>query len=99
MAQHVAVIVDDNVTAGERPAAQAFLDYLLSEAGQQILSLYHFQPASLAFEFPEIQRPLTVENLGGWSWAYTQLVEGVWRTEIEPGLDLDSILRVLNAGE
>jgi sulfate/thiosulfate transport system substrate-binding protein len=35
LAQHAAVLVDRNVTRSERPAAQALIDYLLSEAGQQ----------------------------------------------------------------
>ena len=100
VAQHVAVIVDDNVTPGERLAAQAFLDYLRGEAGQQALRRYHLRPADLDGEsFPEILQPLTVEELGGWAVAYTQLVEGLWKAEIEPSLDLASIPTVVGTGE
>ena len=35
VARHVAVIVDGNVLPGEVPMAQAFVEYLLSDAGQQ----------------------------------------------------------------
>ena len=96
VAQHVAVIVDDNVTPGERPVAQAFVDYLLSDAGQQALSRYHLRPADLEGEqFPGIPQPFTVEDLGGWSQAYTEVVEGLWQTEIEPRLDLEPAPRAV----
>jgi ABC-type sulfate transport system substrate-binding protein len=100
VAQHVAVLVDVNVTPSERPVAQAFLDYLLSEAGQQALSRYHLRPAHLEGEqFPEIPQPFAVDDLGGWLQAYTLLVEGLWQKEIEPQLHLESAPSVLGTGE
>ena len=100
VARHVAVIVDDNVTPSERPAAEAFLDYLLSDAGQQALSRYHLRPADLEDEqFPGIAQAFTVEELGGWSQAYTQLVEGLWQMHIEPQLDLGPPTALLGIGE
>jgi sulfate transport system substrate-binding protein len=100
VAQHVAVIVDDNVTPGELPIAQAFVEYLLSDAGQQALSRYHLRPADLEGEqFPGIPQPFTADDLGGWSQAYNELVEGLWRTEIEPRLHLESVPTVLGTGE
>lgn len=100
VAQHVAVIVDNNVTPGELPAAQGFVEYLLSDAGQQAVSRYHLRPADLEGEqFPEISEPFTVEDLGGWSKAYTLLVEGLWQKEIEPRLRLESTPVVLGMGE
>jgi ABC-type sulfate transport system substrate-binding protein len=100
VAEHVAVIVDDNVTPSERLAAQAFLDYLLSEAGQQALTQYHLRPADLEGEqFPDIPQPFAVEDLGDWSQAYTQLVEGLWQAEIEPRLRLEPTPWVLDTGE
>ena len=103
-AQHVAVIVDGNVTSAERPVVRAFIDYLTSDAGQQILRRYHLRPADLespvspSQEFPALVQPFTVEDLGGWSVAYTRLVEALWRAEIEPRLDLESAPRLLGAG-
>jgi ABC-type sulfate transport system substrate-binding protein len=100
VAEHIAIIVDDNVTPSQRPIAQAFLDYLLSEVGQQTLIQYHLRPADLDSEpFPEIPQPFGVKDLGGWAQAYTELVEGLWQTEIEPHLQLDSVPRVLDTGE
>ncbi|MGD2207134.1 MAG: substrate-binding domain-containing protein, partial [Anaerolineae bacterium] len=100
VAEHVAVIIDDNVTPSERSVTQAFLDYLLGEAGQQALSRYHLRPADLDGEpFPEIPQPFAVEDLGGWSQAYSRLVGGLWQTEIEPRIQLESVPRVLDTGE
>lgn len=100
VAQHVAVIVDDNVRPGERPTAQAFLDYLLSEAGQQILTRYHLRPADPEKDrLPEVSQPFTIDDLGGWSQAYTQVVERLWQTQIEPRLTLEPTPRLLESGE
>jgi sulfate transport system substrate-binding protein len=100
VAQHVVVIVDDNVTPSERQVAQAFIDYLLSEAGQGALSRYHLRAADLGGEqFPGIPQPFTVDDLGGWSQAYSQLVEGLWQTRIEPQLQLESTPGPSGTGE
>ena len=90
IAQHVAVVVDENITRGERPVVQAFMDYLLSDAGQQIFGRYYLRPAHLVYEeFPSMNQPFTVEDLGGWLQAYSRLVKLQWQTEFEPRLDLD----------
>ena len=100
VARHVAVIVDDNVMPSEQPMAQAFVEYLLSDAGQQALSRYHFRPAELeGVQFPGILKPLTVDDLGGWSRAYIQVVEAIWQAEIEPHLILEPAPTMLGTGE
>jgi sulfate transport system substrate-binding protein len=100
VAENVAVIVDDNVQPGERPMVQAFVQFLLSDPGQQALSRYHMRPAGLENEqFPEIGQPLTVDDLGGWPRAYAQLVERLWQTEIAPRVQLDATSAVLGMGE
>lgn len=100
VAEHVAVIVDDNVTTDERPAAQAFIDYLLNEAGQQAFSSYYLRPANLEEEqFPEQWHPFAVDDLGGWSQVYEQVVEAAWQTEVEPRLHLELDPWVPTTGE
>lgn len=100
VAQHVAVVVDGNVTPAERPVAQAFVDYLGSEAAQQAFRRYHLRPADLeADPFPEIAHSFTVDDLGGWSQAYTEVVEQLWQTQIEPRLTLEAGPRLLDSGE
>jgi ABC-type sulfate transport system substrate-binding protein len=91
LAYHVAVLVDANLTPPERPVARAFISYLLSEAGQQALCSYHLRPADLeSADFPALAQPFTVDELGGWSSAYSELVENLWQTQVEPRLDLEA---------
>ncbi len=91
-------IVDDNVTPTERPVAQAFVRYLSSDAGRQTLGRYCLRLADLESDvFPELTRLFTVEYLGGWPRAYTELIE-TWQ-KVEPRLDLGPAPRLLDSGE
>jgi ABC-type sulfate transport system substrate-binding protein len=97
VAHHVAVVVDANVTADERPVAQAFISFLLSDAGQRAFAHYHLRPVEFQnATFPLLAQPFTVEELGGWSRAYSDLVETLWQTEIEPRLELEPAPRLLD---
>ncbi len=97
VAQHVAVIVDANVTSAERPVAQAFVRYLLSNAGQMAFTDYHQRPSHLKSDtFPPMVDPFTTEELGGWSRAYGELVQALWQMEIEPHLKLEPSPRLLD---
>jgi sulfate transport system substrate-binding protein len=100
LARHYAVIVDDNVTSDERAIAEAFLAFILSDTGQQILSQFFFRTAASESEsFPELLHPFTEEDLGGWALAYNRLIENYWKTEIEPGLKLEPATTFLGRGE
>lgn len=89
VAQHAAVIVDDNVTRAERGVAAAFIDYLLSEPGRQVFYRYYLRsPDCRSDPLSELAEPFRIEDLGGWSQAYAQIVETLWQGEIEPRLEL-----------
>lgn len=96
LAQHVVVLVDRNLTRTEQPAAQAFIDFLLSDAGQQALVRYHWRPAMPdGSDMPPLQQPFTVLALGGWPKASADVIDGVWQRQIYPQLDVD-VLGPLN---
>jgi hypothetical protein len=42
---------------------------------------------------------MRVEDLGDWSRAYAELVEALWRAEIEPRLELGPAPKLLGTGE
>lgn len=89
VARHAAVIVDDNVTRTERPVAESLLHYLASDAGLQILDVHRLRPPSCqSDELATLVEPFTVEELGGWSSAFEELVKGIWQAQIAPGLNL-----------
>jgi sulfate/thiosulfate transport system substrate-binding protein len=92
LAQHVAVVVDRNVTPAERRVAQAFIGYLLSEAGQAALVRYHWRPAQPdGSAMPPLQQPFTVQELGGWPRASAEVIDSVWQRQIQPWLDAEII--------
>lgn len=87
--EHPAVIIDRNVTAQERPLIEAFIAYLWSEEAQRAFVKYHFRSITNdAFnadnkEFAEIKMPFTVEYLGGWAKAYPEIIERVFREQVQ----------------
>ncbi|HVF54693.1 MAG TPA: sulfate ABC transporter substrate-binding protein [Pyrinomonadaceae bacterium] len=89
--EHPAVIVDRNVTAEERPVVEAFLQYLWSEEAQRAFVKYHFRSVTdeslntANAGFARIEMPFTVELFGGWARAYPEIIEGVWRDQVQKG--------------
>jgi len=96
MAQHMAVLVDANLTIVERPVAREFVDFLAGEAGQDCYGRYHLRPVTPG---RDIAAPFTVDDLGGWSQAYAELVEDLWQADIEPRLNLEPAYQLLNSGD
>ncbi|MBM3145649.1 MAG: hypothetical protein FJ010_11920 [Chloroflexi bacterium] len=100
LARHYAVIVDDNVLSFERPVAEAFMAFLLSDEGQHIMSRYYFRPAAFESDLlPVLDNPFTEEDLGGWTQAYNSLIENVWQNNIEPFLELEPVTTMLEIGK
>lgn len=99
-AQHVAVLVDDNVRSlewdgshglRERTVAQAFIEYLTGEEGQRALQDYHWRPDGVPGNVGLSSSDaaigvFTVDALGGWPRAYRDVVEALWQDEILPSL-------------
>lgn len=87
--EHPAVVVDRNVTEQERPLIDAFIAYLWSEEAQRAFVKYHFRAVTdESFntsnkEFAQIKLPFTVEYLGGWTRAYPEVIERVWRDQAQ----------------
>lgn len=99
VAEHVIALIEPNLTPPKRAAAQAFVDYLLSPAGQQALIEYQLRPVDESFSevFPPLAHPFTAADLGGWSKAYPELVEKLWERKIEPRLKLEPAIQLLNS--
>lgn len=98
IAEHVAVIIDGQVTRAEQPVVQAFVDYLLSDAGQEILRRYHVRATDAASgPFAALDGAFTIEDLGGWTKAYTRLVAPLWEAEVETRLSPESGARLLDS--
>jgi sulfate transport system substrate-binding protein len=87
--EHPAVIIDRNVTAEERPVINAFIQYLWSEDAQRAFVKFHFRSVTNEElnkenkEFAEIKMPFYIKDLGGWSKAYPDIIERVWRDQVQ----------------
>jgi sulfate transport system substrate-binding protein len=87
--EHPAVVVDRNVTPEERALVDAFMQFLWSDEAQRAFVQYHFrsinnEPLNDANkEFGQIKMPFTVEYFGGWGKAYPDIIEHVWRDQVQ----------------
>ena len=87
--EHPAIIIDRKVTTEERPIVMAFLQYLWSDEAQAAFVKYHFRSISNESlndankEFAQIKLPFYVSDLGGWSKAYPDIIEKVWRDQVQ----------------
>jgi ABC-type sulfate transport system substrate-binding protein len=90
VSEHSVVIVDRNVQPWEREVVEAFVDFLWSDEVQQALTRYYFRAVTDEAlnepvpEFVTIERPFTVQDLGGWGRVYPEIIHGAWE-EYLPG--------------
>jgi sulfate transport system substrate-binding protein len=89
LSEHPAVVIDRHVSANDRPVIDAFMKYLWSEEAQRIFVKFHFRSAisdALTQENKElatIKYPFTVDYFGGWDKAYPDVIEGVFRDQVQ----------------
>lgn len=89
--EHPAVVIDRNVSNSNRPVVNAFLQYLWSDESQRAFVKYHFRSITNE-EFNKdnpqlgaIELPFTIEYFGGWSRAYPEIIERVFREQVLRG--------------
>jgi sulfate transport system substrate-binding protein len=67
----------------------AFLQYLWSDEAQQAFVKFHFRSVTneefnkANKEFAEIKLPFTVDYFGGWDTAYPEVIEGVFKQQVQ----------------
>lgn len=87
--EHPAVVIDRNVPAPERPVVEAFIQYLWSDEAQRAFVQYHFRSASneslndANTAFAKITSPFTVDYFGGWARAYPDVIEKIFRDQVQ----------------
>ena len=86
---HPAVIIDRNVTAAEKPVVQAFLNFLWTDEAQKAFVKYYFRSVTNESfndensQFAKIEEPFTIEMFGGWEKAYPEVIEGIFRDQVQ----------------
>jgi sulfate/thiosulfate-binding protein len=87
--EHPVVIIDRNVSANDRPVIDAFVQYLFTEEAQRAFVKFHFRSSvneALNQENKElatIKYPFTVDYFGGWEKAYPEIIEGIFRDQVQ----------------
>lgn len=87
--EHPVVIVDRNVSPADRPLVEAFVRFLWTDDAQRAFVRNHFHSAtgeSLTQENKElatIKYPFGVEYFGGWGRAYSEVIEGVFKNQVQ----------------
>jgi sulfate transport system substrate-binding protein len=87
--EHPAVVIDRNVSAAKRPIVDAFIQYLWSDEAQQAFVKFHFYSVTNnAFNeankgFGHIEMPFTIDYFGGWNKAYPEVIEQVFRNQVQ----------------
>jgi sulfate transport system substrate-binding protein len=87
--EHPAVVIDKNVTGAKRQVVDAFMQYLWSDEAQQAFVKFHFHSSTNpAFDqanaaFGHIDMPFTIEYFGGWDRAYPEVIERVFRDQVQ----------------
>jgi sulfate transport system substrate-binding protein len=87
--EHPAVVIDRNVPASRRPVVDAFMQYLWSEESQRSFVKYYFRSVlderlnEENKELGRIEMPFTIEYFGGWGRAYPEIIERVFRDQVQ----------------
>src|SRR5687767_7163923 len=86
--EHPAVLIDRNLNDVKRPSVEAFLRYLWTDEAQKAFVKYHFRSVTNESfneanpRFAKIEMPFTIELFGGWSQAYPEIIEKVFRDQV-----------------
>jgi sulfate/thiosulfate-binding protein len=87
--EHPAVVVDRNVSAAERPVVDAFIQFLWSDEAQRAFVKFHFRSSTNDAlnqenkELATITLPFSVDYFGGWDKAYPDIIEHVFRDQVQ----------------
>jgi sulfate transport system substrate-binding protein len=87
LSEHVAVLIERNVSPKRRRLIEEFLRFLWSETAQRTFVRYGFRSVESRYESTgtasaAIPDAFTVESLGGWSRAKPEIIDAVWRNQV-----------------
>jgi sulfate/thiosulfate transport system substrate-binding protein len=87
--EHPAVVIDRNVSPADRPIVDAFMQYLWSKEAQRAFVKFHFRSSTNDAltqennELATIKYPFTVDYFGGWGRAYPEIIERIFRDQVQ----------------
>jgi len=87
--EHPVVAIDRNISAAERAVVDGFIQYLFTEEAQRTFVKYHFRSSTNEAmdkenkDLATIKYPFTVGYFGGWDKAYPEVIEGIFRDQVQ----------------
>ena len=87
--EHPVVVIDRNVSPADRPVIDAFVQFLFTEEAQRAFVKYNFRSSTNDAlnqenkELATIKYPFTVDYFGGWERAYPEIIEGIFRDQVQ----------------
>jgi sulfate transport system substrate-binding protein len=89
LSEHPVISIDRNVSEADRPIVDAFIQYLFTEEAQRAFVKFHFRSSTSEAldkenkELATIKYPFMVDYFGGWDKAYPEIIEGVFREQVQ----------------
>lgn len=89
LSEHPVVVIDRNVAAMDRQVIDAFVQYLWSEEAQRAFVQSNFRSSTNDAlnqenkELATIKYPFTVDYFGGWERAYPEIIETIFRDQVQ----------------
>ncbi len=89
LSEHPVVVIDRNVSAADRQVIDAFVQYLWTEEAQRAFVKSNFRSSTNDAlnqenkELATIKYPFTVEYFGGWEKAYPDIIEKIFRDQVQ----------------
>jgi sulfate transport system substrate-binding protein len=84
--EHPVVIIDHMMSPSKYAMVELFVRSLWEPSAQQAWIKSHFRSVTdekLNEAFTKIEMPFYAKDLGGWSKAYPEIIEGVWKQKIQ----------------
>jgi ABC-type sulfate transport system substrate-binding protein len=84
LSEHTVVVVPRNISPRDRPLVDAFARFLWSPRAQQLFAEAGFRSVDEHYNlgFRAIERPFTIQDLGGWPRARTEIIEEIWKKQV-----------------
>jgi sulfate transport system substrate-binding protein len=89
LSEHPAVVIDRNVSSADRQVIDAFMQFLWSEEAQRAFVKSNFRSSTNDAlnqenkELATIKYPFTIDYFGGWARAYPEIIEGIFRDQVQ----------------
>lgn len=84
LSEHTVVVLPRNIQPQDRPLVDAFAQFLWSQRAQELFAEAGFRSVDERYNlrFRPIERPFTIQDLGGWPRARTEIMEEIWQNKV-----------------